>query len=120
MTFSGAWLVAASASIREALETITKNSHQAVMVVDEGGRLVGIVTDGDIRRGLLRDVSLDGSVRDVMNTRPATAEPGISRGEALVLMQRRRLRHLPLVDADGQLVDVLLLDDLLRPEPLPN
>ena len=120
MTFSGPWLVAASASIREALETITKNSNQAVMVVDETGRLVGIVTDGDIRRGLLRDVPLDGSVRDVMNPRPATAEPGINRGAALALMQRRRLRHLPLVDAGGRLVDVLLLDDLLRPTPLPN
>lgn len=120
MSFDGAWLVAASASVREALETITKNSHQAVMVVDEAGRLAGIVTDGDVRRGLLRGVSVDGPVIDVMNSRPATAEHGIGREEALALMQRRRLRHLPLVDAERRLVDVLLLDDLLRPAALPN
>ena len=120
MTFDGAWIIAPSASVREALEAITKNSHQAIMVVDDAGRLAGIVTDGDVRRGLLRGVPLEGAVRDVMNPRPATAEPSISRAEALVLMQRRRLRHLPLVDAGGRLVDVLLLDDLLRPTPLPN
>ena len=90
------------------------------MVVDAAGRLAGIVTDGDVRRGLLRGVSLDGPVTDVMNAQPATAPAGIARDEALALMQRRRLRHLPVVEADGRLVDVLLLDDLLRPAPLPN
>jgi dTDP-glucose pyrophosphorylase len=121
MSLDGAWLVAPSASVRDALETITKNSHQAVMVVDDVGRLAGIVTDGDIRRGLLRGVPLDGRVSDVMNARPMTAPPGIARDEALALMQRRHLRHLPLVETESRLlIDVLLLDDLLRPASLPN
>ena len=75
MTFDGAWLVTPSASVREALEAITKNRHQAVMVVDASGRLAGIVTDGDIRRGLLRGVSIDGHVTDVMNPQPRHDRP---------------------------------------------
>ena len=120
MALDAALRVPQSASVREALETITKNSRQAVMVVDGEGRLVGIVTDGDIRRGLLRGVAVDGRVADLMNRQPVTTLAGTTRGEALVLMQQRSLRHLPVVDAAGRLVDVMLLEDLLRPLPIPN
>src|ERR1700752_4813515 len=119
MTIDSAWLIPPSATVREALETITKNGHQAVMVVD-AGRLVGIVTDGDHRRGTLRGVPLDGLVTDIMNTRPTTAPASTTRAEALALIQRRHLRHLPVVETDGRLVEVLLLDDLLNPAALPN
>ena len=120
MALDAALRVPQSASVREALETITKNSRQAVMVVDGDDRLVGIVTDGDIRRGLLRGVAVDGRVADLMNRQPVTTLAGTARGEALVLMQQRSLRHLPVVDAAGRLVDVMLLEDLLRPLPIPN
>jgi dTDP-glucose pyrophosphorylase len=120
MTIDSAWLIPPSATVREALEAITKNRHQAVMVVEASGRLAGIVTDGDTRRGLLRGVSIDGPVADLMNPRPTTAPTGIPRDEALALMQRRHLRHLPIVESDGRLVEVLLLDDLLHPAALPN
>jgi len=120
MALDAALLVAPLASVREALETITKNSRQAVMVVDDDGRLVGIVTDGDIRRGFLRGVGIDGRVAELMNRQPVTAPAGVARDAALALMQHRTLRHLPVVDAAGRLVDVMLFDDLLRPVPLPN
>jgi dTDP-glucose pyrophosphorylase len=120
MALDVALLVAPSASVREALEAITKNSRQAVMVVAEDGRLVGIVTDGDIRRGFLRGVGIDGRIAELMNRQPIKASSGVTRHEALALMQRRSLRHLPIVDEAGRLVDVMLLDELLRPTPLPN
>jgi dTDP-glucose pyrophosphorylase len=120
MTIDSAWLIPPSATVREALEAITKNRHQAVMVVEASGRLAGIVTDGDTRRGLLRGVSIAAPVTDVMNPQPTTALVSIRRDEALALMQRRHLRHLPIVESDGRLVEVLLLDDLLHPAALPN
>jgi dTDP-glucose pyrophosphorylase len=120
MALDAALLVAPSASVREALEAITKNSRQAVMVVADDGRLVGLVTDGDIRRGFLRGVTIDGRIADLMNPHPITAPVGIGRDEALALMQPRNLRHLPVVDAGGRLLDVMLFDELLRPVPLPN
>jgi len=120
MSLDGALLIAPGASVRDALEAITKNRRQAVMVVDESGRLVGIVTDGDIRRGLLRGVAIDGRVADMMNRQPVTTPAGTERADALVLMQQRSLRHLPVLDSSGRLVDVMLFEDLLRPVPLPN
>jgi dTDP-glucose pyrophosphorylase len=113
-------VVTPSARLREVLETVTKGSRQAVAVVDVVGRLVGLVTDGDIRRAILRGVALDAPVAEIMNRAPITASPAIRRSEALVLMRERAIRHLPLVGADGVLADFLLLEDLLEPPPLPN
>jgi dTDP-glucose pyrophosphorylase len=119
MAVDAALLLPPRASVREALETITKNSRQAVLVVDDG-RLAGLVTDGDVRRAILRGVSLDERVSSVMNVRPVTIPPGTGREAALAIMQRRSIRHLPVVDAGGRLLDVVLLDELLRPATLPN
>ena len=113
-------LVVPSASLREVLEAVTRNSRQAVAVVDGQGRLVGLVTDGDIRRAILRGLSLEAPVVDMMNRTPVTAPPATSREDALALMHRRAIRHLPLVGAHGALVDFLLLEELLEAPALPN
>jgi dTDP-glucose pyrophosphorylase len=112
--------VTPGASLREVLETITKNSRQAVAVEGPDGRLAGLVTDGDLRRALLRGVSLDRAVGEIMNRTPVVAPAGTTRDEALALLRRRMMRHLPLVDGDGRLVDLVLLDELLEPRHLPN
>ena len=113
-------VVSPSATLREVLEAVTKNSKWAVAVVDPGGRLVGLVTDGDIRRAMLRGASLEAPVERMMNRSPVVAPPGTPRAEALALMHQRVIRHLPLVDARGVLVDLLVLEDLLEPPALPN
>jgi dTDP-glucose pyrophosphorylase len=120
MALDAALLVSPAASIREALEAITKNARQVVMVADDEGCLLGLVTDGDIRKAMLRGLSLEGRITDVMNRTPVVVAPGVARTEALALMQRRGMRHLPVVDGDRRIVDLLLLDELLKPAVLPN
>ena len=107
------------ATLREALEAITKNGRQAVLVAEADGRLAGMVTDGDVRRALLRGVPLDGAVADIMNPGPVTAPPGLGRSAAAQLMLARRIRHLPLVDTGRRLVDVLFLEEQVALPPLP-
>jgi dTDP-glucose pyrophosphorylase len=106
------------ASLREALEAITKNGRQAVLVVDAEGVLAGMVTDGDVRRAILRGVPLDGVVADIMNPTPVTVSPGLGRAAAVELMLARGIRHLPLVDASRRLVDVLFLEEQIAMPPL--
>jgi dTDP-glucose pyrophosphorylase len=110
-------VIQAGARLREALETITRSGKQVVLVVDAGGRLAGLVTDGDIRKAMLHGVSLDATVDDVMNRRPVVAEAVLSRAEAIALMRSRRIRQLPLLQAGGVVADLLLLDELLAPPP---
>jgi len=108
------------ASLREALEAITKNGRQAVLVADAEGVLAGMVTDGDVRRAILRGVPLDGVVADIMNPTPVTASPGLGRAAAVALMLARGIRHLPLVDARRRLVDMLFLEEQIAAPPLPT
>ena len=77
---------------------IVKPRIQIAMVVASDGRLLGTVTDGDIRRGILRGVELDQAIGQVMNTHPVTALIGTSRDELLALMTSRTIKQVPLVN----------------------
>jgi dTDP-glucose pyrophosphorylase len=91
-------------TIRQAMETIDQSSLQIALVVDGNDHLLGTVTDGDIRRGLLRGLQLESPVDQVMNTSPKVARQGMSRAEFIELLRRHNLHHLPLVDDTGRLV----------------
>jgi len=69
-------------SIREAMARLNANPHVFQVVVDPNGRLVGTVTDGDVRRGLLRGVSLDRPVTECMQREPTTGRFGGALEEA--------------------------------------
>lgn len=113
-------LVREGASIREVLELITRSGKQVALVVDDDARLVGLVTDGDLRKVILRGVALEARVEEAMNRNPVVGTPGLSAGESIALMRSRSIRHLPLVDARRTVMDLLILDRLLVPPPLRN
>src|SRR5712692_410830 len=113
-------VISQQATLREALEAITKNGRQVVLVGEVDGRLAGLVTDGDVRRALLRGIPLEGAVAEIMNPSPVTASPGLGRAAAVELMLARSIRHLPLVDAGRRLVEVLFLEEQIAPPPLPT
>lgn len=110
-------LVREGATLREVLERITRSAKQVALVVDREARLVGLVTDGDLRKAILRGASLGAKVEEAMNRAPIVGAPGLSAAESIALMRSRSIRHLPLVDADRKVVDLLILDHLLAPPP---
>jgi IMP dehydrogenase len=86
-------------------------------VVDAGGYLVGIVTNRDMR--FVTDPSV--LVRDVMTPMPLiTASVGVSKAEALALLQRHKVEKLPLVDADNRLRGLITVKDFAKSEQFPN
>jgi dTDP-glucose pyrophosphorylase len=113
-------VVAPGDSIRRAIEVIDSSGLQIALVVDAEGRLVATVTDGDIRRGLLRGVDLAQPVMQVANTHPLSAPAETSRHELLELMRRRDVSHLPLVDAAGRLVALEADTELYEEAEKPN
>ncbi|MEW5847185.1 MAG: nucleotidyltransferase family protein [Myxococcota bacterium] len=110
----------AETTIRTALKAIDDGSASLALVIDERRHLLGTVTDGDVRRAILRGLSLEGPIHPVMNRTPTVARPGESPERMLQIMLSHRLRQIPLVDADGVLVGVRLLDDLVSPEGREN
>ena len=84
--------------IRDALELIDQGSLRIALVADEELRLVGVVTDGDIRRGLLKNLNLEDKISSVMNLYPYTAKKGTSRKDLLNIMIEKQLLSIPLLE----------------------
>jgi dTDP-glucose pyrophosphorylase len=112
--------VAPNQSIREALSVIDEGGIQIALVVNENDHLEGVATDGDIRRGILEGIDLDTPVRTVINEDPITARPQADWQSLIDRMQARRIHQIPIVNDEGCVVGIEVLDDLLEPEVRPN
>lgn len=106
-------LVAPDATILDAVRTLDRGAVQLVLVVDEDRRLLGTVTDGDIRRGLMRGVTMDKQIWEVMNPDPASIRDDQGRSAALTLMRRRGIHHVPVIDAEGRVVRIEWFDEIM-------
>ena len=98
-------IVRDDASIRDALEMISINRLLAVCVVDKDNYLLGTVTDGDIRHGMLKGINLDISVRSIMSPKPLVVEEGKTEEEIYSLMVDTGFMIIPSVDSGGHLID---------------
>lgn len=107
-------LVPSTATIKQAIETIERAFAKVALVVDGNQRLLGTVTDGDVRRGLLRGVQLGDLVSSVMNKHPRVATPNDDPAQVLDMMRQNICRQVPIVDADGRVVALKTLEEALR------
>jgi dTDP-glucose pyrophosphorylase len=109
-----------SASIREAMKRIESSELQIALVVDKENGLLGIATDGDIRRGILGHASLEDPIQTIMNSDPVVVKISDAAQSVVDLMVERRLHHVPVVDHDGRLVGLEKIDQAVRPDKRPN
>jgi dTDP-glucose pyrophosphorylase len=107
-------LVRGSTTIRETIRTIDASSMQIALVVDGASRLIGTVTDGDVRRAILRGASLEEPVESIMNSRPTTATINETNESIFLLMRQKQLHQIPILDEVGRLVGVEIIDELLQ------
>jgi dTDP-glucose pyrophosphorylase len=95
------------------MQVLERSPLHFVMVIDEGGALLGTVTDGDVRRALLRGVPTSAAVAEVMNAHPIVLREPYSRKAALALVRRHGVRQFPVVDADHRVIKVEWIDATL-------
>jgi dTDP-glucose pyrophosphorylase len=112
--------VSSNASLIDAMRIIDSGAAQIALVVDDQQRLLGTITDGDIRRGMLRGLPLDAPAEEVMNRRFRFVRTGENQATVLEMMRREALRQVPVLDAQARVVELLLLQELLEPSQLPN
>jgi dTDP-glucose pyrophosphorylase len=108
--------VGAEASVQNAWEAIDRGAMQIALVIDPEGHLLGTVTDGDIRRAVLRGKGLETPISEVMNPNPTTGLAEETRDSWQRTMQRHSLRHLPILDTRGCVVDLAQYSMPLEPE----
>ena len=113
-------LLPRNSSLQEAISCLNASSQQIAVILSDDGSLVGTLTDGDIRRGLLKGLKLDSSIEDVVKRDPLVVPPQWGRETVLQLMQANKIHQLPVVDERGHVVGIHLWDELLVPAKRSN
>ncbi|MEM9707074.1 MAG: CBS domain-containing protein, partial [Pseudomonadota bacterium] len=101
-----------TASVLDALKLLDASAAQIVLVTDANQKLLGVITDGDVRRGLLRGISLEEAVDGVMNKTPKVLRPSDTAAAGRAAMLHYRVLQMPVVEeATGRVVNVRFLSD---------
>ncbi len=105
-------IVGLQTTLCDVIALIDSSGLQLAVVMHENGRLAGIISDGDVRRALLRGCDMATPAADIMNRNPITAYASTAPSELLALMRRKVLHHIPLLDENQCMIDLVTLDML--------
>ncbi|MFL1994956.1 nucleotidyltransferase family protein [Lysinibacillus irui] len=105
-------LVNQNHTLLDTMKIIDDSSLQFAVVVDEEQHLLGTVTDGDIRRGILRGEGLDVAITSIMNPNPISAKSGLKYHKYKQLMKSKMLKQLPIVDDNNRIRNILFADNI--------
>ncbi len=107
-------------TIKEALQVIDIGAMKIALVLDDEGHLLGTLSDGDIRRGLLRGLSLNDSIESIIFKTPTVCGINASKEEILKIAVAKKLYCIPIIDEKGIVVRIEEVDDLLKPASFSN
>jgi dTDP-glucose pyrophosphorylase/CBS domain-containing protein len=113
-------LLTPNATIDEAIRNLDKTGIKIVLVVDEAGVLQGTISDGDIRRGLLRGLSLQSSLSDIIHRNALVVLPEMARDLVMRLMVANKVQQIPVVDEQHRVIDLYLWNKISSPPDRPN
>lgn len=113
-------LLQTDVTLQQAIRNLEETALQIALVVSPDGCLIGTLTDGDIRRGLLRGLTLNSAIDSIIYREPLVVPPQLGRETVLKLMQANKIHQLPVVDEKRRVVGIHLLDELIVPAEHPN
>jgi dTDP-glucose pyrophosphorylase len=113
-------LVPADGSLQEAICSLDESALQIALVVSPDGTLIGTITDGDIRRGLLRGLTLSSSLASIVRREPLVVPAEMDQATVLQLMKANVYSAIPVVDAERKVVGLHLLRELIAPSQRRN
>lgn len=113
-------LVSEDVSIFHAIEIIDRGAVGIAIIVDNDRRLQGVVTDGDIRRAILKNIPMDSFVREIMNKNPKFVYVGQQKSDIIKMMNDYSIKHLPIVDHQHQVIGLEIIERNLASETKEN
>jgi dTDP-glucose pyrophosphorylase len=120
---SASWrkaLLSHDTTLRHAIRNLDETALQIALVISPDGVLLGTVTDGDIRRGLLRGLDLDSSIDTIIHREPLVVPPHLNCDTVRQLMQANKIHQLPVVDEGRHVEGLHLWDNLMVSSQRPN
>src|SRR3990167_3720601 len=113
-------LTPVNATVLSAINQMSTGAWRILLVVNDEMQLLGVITDGDIRRHLLKQASLEAPVEQIMNKRPVTASIAVSQDQLLMKMHSLGIMHLPIVDEDNHVVGLETFDSIFAKKSREN
>jgi dTDP-glucose pyrophosphorylase len=113
-------LIKPNSTIKEAMVALNKSTAEIVLVVNENGKLLATVTDGDIRRGLLNGLKLDDKIEKCMQRNFIFVKEKTGRAEVLDLMKAHTIKQIPILDEEGRVKGLHLLREIIGSYDKPN
>lgn len=108
------------ATIQQVIRNLDQVAIKIVLVVDEHGELEGTISDGDIRRGLLRGLDLNSRIDTVIHRNPLVVPPELGHETVMQLMVANKIQQIPVVDKHQKVVGLHLWDEITLPPARPN
>jgi dTDP-glucose pyrophosphorylase len=113
-------VVSPETPVHEAIAKMDSSKYQFILVLDDADRLLGVLTDGDVRRAILKAINFSIAIKEVMNHKPFTLKSHTPKNEILDLMRLHNLHYIPLINKEGQVVSLVTTDELLGGWERPN
>jgi dTDP-glucose pyrophosphorylase len=113
-------VLTSNVTLGDAIRNLNEVAIKIVLVADEVGVLVGTISDGDIRRALLKGLILSSPISSAINYSPLVASPDIGRTEIMRLMALNKVQQIPIVDPQHRVVGLHLWSEIVTPSPRRN
>lgn len=121
MRFSNdTYCIKIGSTIKDAMESIDKNLTGAALVVDEEKHVKGIITDGIIRRAILKGYKIEDSIEGIYSSEFKSVNKLVTKKKVKELMLKYKIRQVPLLDDEGKLMDLYFLDDIISYDKKDN
>ena len=107
-------------TIREAIKAIDIGNLQLAIVVDKNRKLLGTLTDGDIRRGILNGLDIDSNIKGIYFRSPLVATLAESKKDILQKALDRKIHQVPIIDKNHHVIDIKQIEELIKPRKKSN
>ncbi|KGM97331.1 nucleotidyltransferase family protein [Clostridium botulinum] len=114
------YCVSDDATIKDAMESIDKNLIGAVFITNKDKKVIGVVTDGNVRRAILKGYTIADSVKNIYHTDFKYVNKLVSKQKVKEKMLKYNIRQLPLLDEEGKLIDLYFLDHIISYDKKDN
>ena len=113
-------IITNSISIKESLLRLEKNSQKCLMVVNNNGNFLGTLTDGDIRRGLLKNYTINDNIEKIYNRKPHLTKKSLSSNQVHSVLKKKEITFLPLINKKNKILDIYDFKKKDKIEPIDN
>jgi dTDP-glucose pyrophosphorylase len=113
-------VVSLNIKIKEAILTLENSHTKIVLVVDENYKLIGTISDGDIRRGVLKGLTIESPIKDILHTNFISVQDDKTNKEIMEIMTKNEISQIPIIDKSGKLIGLHLLNEFVGKSEIEN